>query len=171
MGAERGVETVALWRATFTGGSATIHSVFRHFGSRDPGVTERHPNHSATASNDRPIITLASGGPAACRAPDPSLPRANHAPRRLGAAQPHGSSFTRCRLVANCPVGHPWSPISRKGGGDNHRERERLARTYRESESHRGLFFLGPPVKAVVLGDGGLMNTSSGLHETLRLAP
>ena len=39
VGAARGVETVALWRATFTGGSATIHSVFRHFGSRGPHRT------------------------------------------------------------------------------------------------------------------------------------
>ena len=29
-GAARGVDTVALWRATFKGGTATIHSVFRH---------------------------------------------------------------------------------------------------------------------------------------------
>ena len=46
-------------------------------------LTERHPNHSATASNDRPIITLASGGPAArqipaCRAP--TMHRAASAP-------------------------------------------------------------------------------------------
>ena len=45
------------------------------FGTSDhETLTERHPNHSATASNNRPIITLASGGPAArqipaCRAP------------------------------------------------------------------------------------------------------
>ena len=166
-GAARGVDTVALWRATFKGGTATIHSVFRHFGSRDP---HRTPPESPRDSIERSSDHYSRVG-RACRAPDPSLPRANHAPRRLGAAQPRGSSFTRCRLVVNCGGDHPRSPLSRRGGGNNHRERERLARTYRESESHRGLFFLGPPVKAVVLGDGGLMNTSSGLHKTLRLAP
>ena len=46
-------------------------------------LTERHPNHRTAASNDRPIITLASGGPAArqipaCRAP--TMHRAASAP-------------------------------------------------------------------------------------------
>ena len=82
----------------------------------------------------------------ACRAPDPSLPRANHAPRRLGAAQPRGSSCTRARLVVNCRMGHPWPPISGRGGGNNHRECQEKSAVWRESESHRGLFF-GPSCK------------------------